>query len=432
MPDSRPEELIEAEKLIYKAKFDEALQLINEFEEKEALTPNDQLLVMLLKGRLYEYQRRPGKSVKIGEEAYQMSQKLGKVSETIDALLLKSLIVFFRSPDDALEPILEAEKLLNAHVEKPSSVLSRQKANILYRKSRIYYLKADSDHALEFALQCLALREKLGENLEISSSLLQIGFLLIIKGEYKKALDYIKRSLTLRRELNFKTGIAEILPQLALSYFNLGELDQALEICKQASSVKESNIEDKLFTLFVLVDIYSAKGELNRALKYCNQGVALAEENKIRRWLAPFQYRIGLTYALMGHPYRAKNYLVRCLTLSKEFNNFLFIVNTLGVLISISIFENSREQAQSYLKELKETVDQTGMDTDMYILSKSNLLATSGRRRDSAEAERLLRQLIDDKKTFSPVYIDALISLCSILLQELSMILLRNNTHIDG
>ena len=44
MPDSRPEELIQAEQLIYEAKFAEAFEVIENFEEKGTSTQKDALL----------------------------------------------------------------------------------------------------------------------------------------------------------------------------------------------------------------------------------------------------------------------------------------------------------------------------------------------------------------------------------------------------
>ena len=53
MPNSRPEELIRVEQLIYKPKFNEALKIIENSEKKGTLTQKDTLSALIMKGLLF-------------------------------------------------------------------------------------------------------------------------------------------------------------------------------------------------------------------------------------------------------------------------------------------------------------------------------------------------------------------------------------------
>ena len=134
MTDPRPRELLLVEQLINEAKFEDALKTIENFEKKESLTPEDQLSMLLLKGRIYAYNAQIKDAVKVGEQTYLMSLKLGLVSESIDALFLKAYMMFLGGSDKALEFILEAEKKINSLADKSSSNIPRQKGEFLYLK----------------------------------------------------------------------------------------------------------------------------------------------------------------------------------------------------------------------------------------------------------------------------------------------------------
>ncbi len=53
MSDSRPEQLIYAEELMYSGKVEEALEIVINFEKTSDLTPKDQLSALILKGWIY-------------------------------------------------------------------------------------------------------------------------------------------------------------------------------------------------------------------------------------------------------------------------------------------------------------------------------------------------------------------------------------------
>ena len=78
-----PKELAHARELMDQAKFGEALEIIENFENGESLLPEDQLSALLIKARIYRHTQQYEKGVKISERAYQMSQDLGLVSESI-------------------------------------------------------------------------------------------------------------------------------------------------------------------------------------------------------------------------------------------------------------------------------------------------------------------------------------------------------------
>jgi tetratricopeptide (TPR) repeat protein len=125
MSDFRPNELIHAEELMYNGKLEEVLEIIRNFERISELSPKDKLSTLLLKGNIYQLTHQFKKAVEAGESAYSMSQELGLVHESIEALTLKAWIVRYGKNDDALNLILEAEKLLSSLSEKSLTSIAK-------------------------------------------------------------------------------------------------------------------------------------------------------------------------------------------------------------------------------------------------------------------------------------------------------------------
>ncbi|MHA2087648.1 MAG: hypothetical protein ACW972_05200, partial [Promethearchaeota archaeon] len=175
MPDSFLVQLNHANTLMREGKFQDAFEVINELEKKSTLAPGDQLSLLIIKGKISTFNQQFGESVKIGKLSYRLSQSLGRVNDAITSLLFKANCAFLGQFDKALDYLLKAEELLNSLTDISPSYFSRQKANILYRRGYANQLKGNLSIALENALECLPLQEKLGRKVEIAYTLSLLG-----------------------------------------------------------------------------------------------------------------------------------------------------------------------------------------------------------------------------------------------------------------
>ncbi|GAG57106.1 unnamed protein product, partial [marine sediment metagenome] len=180
-----PKELVHARELIDQAKFGEALEIIENFENVEnveSLLPEDQLSVLLIKVSVYRYTHQYEKRLKISERAYQMSQDLGLVSESIEALIGKAVIAFIGDFDKASTYVKDAERRLNSLAVDPSTGMLRR--SLLLIKSWILLLKKNLNGAAESAQECLKLHkeEKFGNKLDLAMTYLVLGFITLSQG----------------------------------------------------------------------------------------------------------------------------------------------------------------------------------------------------------------------------------------------------------
>ena len=154
-PSLLQEELSHIYQLIYKAKFNEALNFFEYLEQKGEKKSKDELSCLILKGRIYCYMGKYKLAFNIGELGYQLSQKLGHTLESIEALVIKAHTVYLWNTDEAFNCVIKAEKLINSIKDVIGSDISRQQAEIFLIKSLICHYKGDLNEAMDLAKQCL-------------------------------------------------------------------------------------------------------------------------------------------------------------------------------------------------------------------------------------------------------------------------------------
>ena len=414
---------------MYECKFEEALEIIAVLEKEKKDSLEKQIPLQILRGRIFCYKEQYKKAIEVGEHIYQLSQKMGRISETIEALLIKAHIVYLGKLEKGFDLILEAEKLLNITVNEPTSDFLRQKVDFLRIKSIIYRIADDLNRALELALQWIDLHEKVGEKLDIACVYRHLGEIYLYKSELDTGLNYAMKSLDIQKKLDNKVGIATSLHLAALIHYSKGNFDQALEFSKQSMASKEISIFTKLGILHILGGIYREKGELDRTIRYYNRAVALAEkENYIEKYIINI---LGLAtiYRTKGNYDLAVEFFKRSLTLSSNIKSLYGMCASLFYLILLNLEKNSYKQAQSYLLQLEKLANQTGSRafTQAYLIAKALVLKKSSRIRNRTEAEILLKQIAEEEIAIPQLYLLSLVNLCDLFLEELYI---TNNSEI--
>ena len=380
MSHAESKELIQIKKLIDDGKYDEALRLIDSLEQMKSLTLQDKLSCQLLKCNLLYWQWKFEEMLKIADQTYKESLKLGRNLQSVDALILSAkALKFLDKEEEAINVINQTEELLKTFTrELPEDYLQREAHIYLVKGISIYKM----DDQLKFLEQSLVLREKLGNKAMIAESLFHIAHILgIQRGELNHAIKYLKQSLLFAEESNSKFNIAIDLAFLMLFHITKGELDQSLMYGEQCLTLFE-NINNKQWiagSLTQIGNIYRYKGNFNRALEYLERGLALREE-------------LGIN-----------------LTTSITLANLIFAAVDMGDL----------ELAQQYFNRLKQLNEQEESKwiNSTFRICNAVLLKTSKRAKNRVKAEEIFREIIEEEGVLSKI--DALLELCDLLLVEL-------------
>lgn len=426
--DSLPEGLNLAVKLMYQARFDEALDIINNFE-KTKITTKEHLSGLILKGKIFCYKEQYKKAVDTGKRVYQLSNQLGTPYRSIDALTLKAHVGYYGKVEEAFDCISEIETLQKTGSLESFPEFLSQKSDLLFIKSFLYHKRTDHSKAIELALQWLTHREKISENLDIACVYWHLGEIYLFKSETNIALDYAKRSLVLQQELGNQIGIAKCLYLVGLCHFTQGDFDETLNFLKQSLAISEISILTKLEAYHLLGAIYKEKGELNRTIRYYNRAFKIAEKEGYIEQIIINTYGIGATYRMKGDLVQATTYLKRSLEISKEFDSQYGMYISIYYLILTNLDSNSLDQAKQYLTQLEQLTDQTESTVfkNVCLIAKALVLKVGSRIRNRTEAEFLLKHITDKELETPILYRLAFVNLCELYLEELYI---TNNVEV--
>jgi len=295
-------ELSQAKQLMSESKFKEAIEVINELEDKKDLTLQDQLEIHHLKSSLLLELGYLNEALKYAELAYKESQQLKNNLQIIDVLLTKSDILGRSSrKNESLKTIIEAEQILNTINQLSSIEFKEKKAYVALDKGGLYFDMGDLNRSLKHTDEGLTIAKEIKNKQLIMLATKRFGFIYSLKGEYNRAFKYQKGYLSLAKELDDKQEIIGALNSIGIAYTEKGDFNQALDhlerslsLCDEINSWKTGTVLTSLFDLYINMNsLEKAQQCLDRMKQIINQ-----EYNK---WLDD-AYRLGKAMVLKKKP----------------------------------------------------------------------------------------------------------------------------------
>ncbi|MHA2324395.1 MAG: hypothetical protein ACXACB_03265, partial [Promethearchaeota archaeon] len=224
--------------------------------------------------------------------------------------------------------------------------------------------------------------------------------------------------------LNYQEREANMFFAIGNKQFGEGYFDLALENINKSLVFYEQNDPYSQFIpvlLVVLVNIFNGKGELDLGLECGKRALSHIKGEDYQPFL------VGTIYRGMGHTYLAKGELdlslechKRSLKIYKKGRRMgWWFYETYDNIITVLLAQKNISQAKSYLRQFKALLEEykVPLDGDNYKLSQAKILQASGRMRDIAEAEQLLKDVIE--KDESPYTVGAaLLNLCGWYFRE--------------
>lgn len=228
------------------------------------------------------------------------------------------------------------------------------------------------------------------------------GYFLYWKDEYDDALNYFEKVLPIfKQSADLFRVYCYLLNAIAATYGGKGELEKSVKFHKESIEfTKENSPSISIITGTNFQGIagyyWSSQGDLDLAGKYMQKGLEA--------------YKIA---AASGSE------------LAK-----MFIVITYYYLVLLYWSKKSPERAQEYLNKLQHYIENNNVTDAYYKLAKAQILISSNRARDWAQAERILKKLIEQPKiseltltqlSLGEEFIPGITSLCELYLKELEI-----------
>lgn len=196
-----------------------------------------------------------------------------------------------------------------------------------------YYLaeydeaKADWQRAIEIFDQIpedeymLDVRNRLAH----STSLMNLGVVSRMRGEYSDALEYYQRSLEIRKGTGYKEGVAACYINIAKVYVDNKNDQRALEYYLKADEILEA-YPNKIYQAGLLNNIgliYKRKGAIDSAKTYFNRSLDLYKALDEPKRISQSYVNLGLLHKDMDDCEQALDYFSLALIINKEISDLL-------------------------------------------------------------------------------------------------------------
>ncbi|MFW9915972.1 MAG: tetratricopeptide repeat protein [Candidatus Thorarchaeota archaeon] len=458
------DQLLRAKELMQQGRVDEARPLIEGLEKEVKLPPDAHLAWQLLKGQLLLTKGDYEESHRLAKQVWSTSLEQGNLLQAVDAAIVMAEILVEGKADykASLDVISQGEKLLVTITGESPLVLGQRKAAFIYLRGRNSLVKGDYDQALVDFQESLASCEKLGNKYEIALSLRSIGVVHGNKFDFDQALDYHQQALRIFQEIGNKGYSAYCFTNISGFYQRKGEWDQALGHAQEGLALFQKLGNKRMigYSQDVLASILLYRGEFSRALDYYQQALRIAEEYDDKWQQISATGGLGFTYLFQGNLDRALEYLQhssallreqdmeeqphlcygvglihwqqgaleqarksfeQVLARGEEFDAPRLIAAALFRLISVTLDQGARDQAEQHLQRLQQINDQTEdkfIDQE-YRLASGLVLKASIRLRDKMRAQELFEEVANEEMVDFEWTQIAMVHLCELLLDEL-------------
>ena len=465
MPLGTPNKSINVRDLVSKGEFFEALEIVKEQKNNTELTDIELLTFEIVESRIDFYLGKFAEAIWKAEKTLIKCEKTNNIPLIVKNLLLITEILINQGRlDEAYQKIESCETYLKKYAEDDSPMIKSLYAFMSRLKGQYYSNIGNRGQAIEFLEISLELNKEINSKLEYARSLDMLSS-TIRDVDSKKAYNLLEQSLEIRKEIGNKYEIANTLNRLGIINMTRGKLDEALSYYEESrklaegyqnlnflallnmnsgnvykskgnlnkaldfyleSSKQARDSGNRLLTsgvLFNIADIYRQKGELDKALEYQERCLILFKEFQNPNYDLASLQQLGVIYLSTGNLNLAKEHLQKSLILSEEAGTNQKTVSILYNLIIALVELEEFEQAERYLDKMEELCEkeENKIANQQHSIAKALLLKRSTRLAKKVNAEKLLREVIEDEIVSYELTVSAIFHLCELLIQELKI-----------
>jgi len=169
--------------------------------------------------------------------------------------------------------------------------------NSLIQMGNIEQIKGNFSGAEEYNLKALDILEKIDDKTGIAICLNNLGILAHNSNDYSKAIEYYTRSLQINRKIGRRSGEATSLFCIGTVYENKAEYDSALKFYFKAESISETIGDSRLMAYgkTSLANVYFITGDYAKSLKYNEDAILLYDKAGNDFGLLKVYTSLGLT-----------------------------------------------------------------------------------------------------------------------------------------
>lgn len=194
---------------------------------------------------------------------------------------------------------------------------------ILLQQLGFYYNDAHPDKNLDFQQQALDLAKKIGFKRGELTSIAELGFLAMVKGNYPTALELSFIAKKQSQHYHFDSLTAEINNNIGLAYYYMGDFVAAKKFLYYAKEILDRK-DYALTSMLVRGNLGRAYLRLNNfdsALFFCSEAYRIASQRQLFSFQSPILIALGEANEKLGNESIAYGYYQQATQISTRLNN---------------------------------------------------------------------------------------------------------------
>jgi predicted ATPase/class 3 adenylate cyclase/Tfp pilus assembly protein PilF len=236
-----------------------------------------------------------------------------------------------------------------------------------------------------------SIKEELGEKLEMSKSLNNLGSIAARKGDYENAGKMFEQYLSIMRDLDMRANLPNALNNLSLLELYTGAYDKArlsieesLKLCEEFSDNNE-----KYFANRNAGKLAFELGDYDKSAEYHEKALAISREYSYKSGIAVTLAELSQVLIELGDHKRAKLQLEESLLIAKESDETICIAMSLVGLGELAEAELEDKSASEYFGEALKLYREVG-DLSGVVITLKNLGRVKFKLNEADEAKTAL------------------------------------------
>jgi tetratricopeptide (TPR) repeat protein len=347
----------------------------------------------------------------------------------LEAKLIESIILLV-----ALGKPTQALSLPNKYLKK-CNISRRTQCLALITRSFGYLWKANYKESwsdldqVEELVKSLSKKEDLDTRIIYSFLYLLRGDNFIVQGKFNMGINMFLKGIDIASKDDFPSKIVlfNIYNDLAVTYERMGEWNVSIEYHNTNLELAEKLQNDaiKVSPLIKIGTFHKIQGDLDLALDYSQKSLTLSKKWNFALGLSRSLSQLGTVYHHKGDFNSAIEFYKSALTSAQKIqvDAFSDVSSILYNICLLYLDTKKIDDTKFYLKQLKSHRSKDrSLTTEVYcLLIEALILKESTRFRDKAQAQDLLRKIIESDKTTNQFKVLAKLHLCELILQEIKL-----------
>ncbi|EAY32071.1 tetratricopeptide repeat-containing sensor histidine kinase [Microscilla marina] len=367
--------------------------LTDSLEKRVGSTQGSKKIKILLRLSTLYHSTNPTKSLKYGQEAVNLSQRVKARPEMARAL--SNIGYVYTLQGNYISALAYYLRALDILQKENPALVQTELAKTLDRLAQVYYQKGYYEQALKYQLKALKIQEKSADQAGIASSFDHIGSIYKAQKMFVEALEYYNMSLKINRTTQSNVAISQNLGNIGEVYFLQKKYKEALDFYKRAFELisHENHYKTNEANLLEHIGkVYQQQGEYNNALAYFKKSLGIRQMLQNKDGISANLSDIAEIYLATEKYTQAIQYAQQSLLLANELKSRIRVKNASHALAEAYAAQKDFEQAYRFQKLYNRAND------SLYNESKLKQIAELQAYYDLNKKEEEKKDLLQEKK----------------------------------